>query len=124
MITAWIPSTRKPISRYRGAWVIAVKSEPAAICPITRNSIKVAISVEPATLPSGVCAAISPSTETIRMVQVVESTAWPYSGRPSLTQIARIETSTETNRTERNEEHTSELQSRGQLVCRLPLEQK
>src|SRR5437660_9030624 len=28
------------------------------------------------------------------------------------------------SRAERSEEHTSELQSRGQLVCRLPLEKK
>src|SRR5690606_42079535 len=48
--------------------------------------------------------------------------AWYLLGQSSSTEIGQTMTTTKLNPTNRSEEHTSELQSRENLVCRLLLE--
>src|SRR5690625_6634068 len=55
---------------------------------------------------------------------LVAPAATAYDPGPSAASDASASTSTASASSERSEEHTSELQSRGHLVCRLLLEKK
>src|SRR5439155_5296158 len=67
---------------------------------------------------------VRPRVEGVEAVEIVGVGAFPPSLSFYLRRTIPIATATGRELTSRSEEHTSELQSRGHLVCRLLLEKK